>query len=186
MFEDKTLVCRECGAEFVFTASEQQFYAEKGFQNEPGRCPACRDVYKRQVLGLDEEGQTRMVRTPWFDHDIPFEQAAEIGTRKVIREHSTIGVVVLTDGSITDIPRSAYLDAEERVIGELKALEKPFVVLLNSTHPQDAETRRLRESLEKQYAVPVMALDVMNMREEDINALLESVLFEFPLSLIHI
>ena len=138
------------------------------------------------VLGLDEEGQTRMVRTPWFDHDIPFEQAAEIGTRKVIREHSTIGVVVLTDGSITDIPRSAYLDAEERVIGELKALEKPFVVLLNSTHPQDAETRRLRESLEKQYAVPVMALDVMNMREEDINALLESVLFEFPLTEIRV
>ena len=138
------------------------------------------------VLGLDEDGQTRMVRTPWFDHDIPFEQAAEIGTRKVIREHSTIGVVVLTDGSITDIPRSAYLDAEERVIGELKALEKPFVVLLNSTHPQDAETRRLRESLEKQYAVPVMALDVMNMREEDINALLESVLFEFPLTEIRV
>ena len=101
------------------------------------------------VLGLDEDGQTRMVRTPWFDHDIPFEQAAEIGTRKVIREHSTIGVVVLTDGSITDIPRSAYLEAEERVIGELKALEKPFVVLLNSTHPQQADTRRHSEIARK-------------------------------------
>ena len=138
------------------------------------------------VLGLDEDGQTRMVRTPWFDHDIPFEQAAEIGTRKVIREHSTIGVVVLTDGSITDIPRSAYVEAEERVIGELKALEKPFVVLLNSTHPQQADTRRLRESLEKQYGVPVMAVDALNMREEDINALLESVLFEFPLTEVRI
>ena len=128
------------------------------------------------VLGLDEDGETRMVRTPWFDHDIPFEQAAELGTRKVIREHSTIGVVVTTDGSVTDIPRSAYVEAEERVISELKALEKPFVVVLNTKNPLDPDTKRMRDSLQEKHAVPVMAVDVMNMREEDLNGLLESVL----------
>jgi len=138
------------------------------------------------VLGLDEEGETRMVRTPWFDHDIPFEQAAELGTRKVIREHSTIGVVVTTDGSVTDIPRSAYVGAEERVIAELKALEKPFVVVLNTKKPLDPDTRRLRDALEEKHAVPVMAMDVLNMREDDLNGLLESVLFEFPLTEIRV
>ncbi len=134
------------------------------------------------VLGLDEEGETRMVRTPWFDHDIPFEQAAELGTRKVIREHSTIGVVVTTDGSVTDIPRSAYVEAEERVISELKALDKPFVVVLNTKAPLDPDARRLRDALEEKHAVPVMAMDVINMRETDVNQLLETVLFEFPLT----
>lgn len=138
------------------------------------------------VLGLDEEGESRMVRTPWFDHDIPFEQAAEIGTRKVICEHSTIGVVVTTDGSVTDIPREAYVGAEERVIKELKALNKPFVAVLNTTTPRDAQTQRLRAQLEKSYGVPVMALDVINMGEEDLRALLESILFEFPLTQIRI
>ncbi|NLF28200.1 MAG: stage IV sporulation protein A, partial [Clostridiales bacterium] len=138
------------------------------------------------VLGLDEEGETRMVRTPWFDHDIPFEEAAELGTRKVIREHSTIGVVVTTDGSVTDIPRSAYVGAEERVIAELKALEKPFVVVLNTKKPLDPDTRRLRDALEERHAVPVMAMDVLNMREDDLNGLLESVLFEFPLTEIRV
>lgn len=133
------------------------------------------------VLGMDEENAARMVRTPWFDHDIPFEEAAEVGTRKVIQDHSTIGVVVTTDGSIVDLPRSAYEAAEERVVSELRALGKPFVVLLNSTHPKDASTRSLEESLHEKYAVPVIAADVLNMREEDVDAVLESLLFEFPL-----
>ena len=138
------------------------------------------------VLGLDEDGQTRMVRTPWFEHDIPFEQAAEVGTRKVIREHSTIGVVVLTDGSVTDIPREAYLEAEERVVGELRGLGKPFAIVLNTARPLAPETRRLREELEKKHGAPVMAMDVMNMREEEIRALLEGVLLEFPLTQIRV
>lgn len=133
------------------------------------------------VLGADEDNDARMVRTPWFDHDIPFEQAAEIGTRKVIQEHSTIGIVVTSDGSIVDLPRSAYEAAEERSIGELKALGKPFVVLLNSAHPKDASTRNLEEQLKQKYAVPVLAMDVLNMREEDAGHILESLLFEFPL-----
>ena len=134
------------------------------------------------VLGTQEEESARMVRTPWFDHDIPFEEAAELGTRRVISEHSTLGVVVTTDGSIADIPRSAYVEAEERVIRELKALGKPFVVVLNSRTPGSAEAQRLCQALEEKYEVPVTLLSVEDMTLSDVNALLESVLMEFPLS----
>ena len=133
------------------------------------------------ALGASEGENQRMVRTPWFESDIPFEEAAEVGTRKVIAEHSTIGVVVTTDGSIVDLPREAYEKAEERAIGELKALGKPFIVVLNSTHPKDADTRTLADHLKEKYAVPVHAVDILNLREEDVTALLESLLFEFPL-----
>ena len=122
-----------------------------------------------------------MVHTPWFDHDIPFDHAAEIGTRKVIADHATIGLVVTTDGSIADLPRSAYVDAEERVVSELKALGKPFVIVLNSATPRNAETLTLRDDLEDRYAVPVMLLNVKEMQEADIRRVLESVLLEFPL-----
>lgn len=138
------------------------------------------------ALGTDEENAARMVRTPWFDHDIPFEEAAEVGTRKVIQDHSTIGIVVTTDGSIVDLPRSAYEAAEERVVGELRALGKPFVLLLNSTHPRDAATRNLEGELRARYAVPVISMDILNMSQEDIDGILESLLFEFPLREIRI
>ncbi len=134
------------------------------------------------VLGLMDDDSSRMVRTPWFDHDIPFEQAAELGTRKVIREHSTIGIVITTDGSITDIPRSAYQEAEERVIGELKALGKPFAVVLNTADPESPEAQMLRNALSQRYEVPVAALNAENMTIEQLNSLMESVLFEFPLT----
>ncbi len=135
----------------------------------------------RGALGVSDEDGTRMVSTPWFDHDIPFDQAAEIGTRKVIADHATIGMVITTDGSIADLPRSAYVDAEERVIGELKALGKPFVIVLNSATPRSAETLTLRDTLEDRYAVPVMLLNVKEMQVSDIQRVLESVLLEFPL-----
>ncbi len=135
----------------------------------------------RGALGVDDEGGARMVSTPWFEHDIPFEQAAEIGTRKVITDHATIGMVVTTDGSIADLPRNAYVDAEERVIAELKALNKPFVIVLNSANPRNAETLTLRDALEDRYAVPVMLLNVKEMQVRDIQRVLESVLLEFPL-----
>ena len=138
------------------------------------------------VLGLMDEESSRMVRTPWFDYDIPFEQAAELGTRKVIREHSTIGIVVTTDGSVTDIPRSAYQEAEERVVGELKALGKPFSVVLNSKEPSSPECMLLRSALEERYEVPVVALDIENMGIDELNALMEGVLFEFPLTEVRI
>lgn len=138
------------------------------------------------VLGLSEGEESRMVRTPWYDHDIPFEEAAEVGTRRVIREHSTIGVVVTTDGSIVEMPRSAYQESEERVVRELKALGKPFIIVLNVKEPNHPDTLRLRDGLVKQYGVPVHAMDVQNMQLEDINGLLESLLFEFPLKEIRI
>ncbi len=136
----------------------------------------------RGVLGTQEEEASRMVRTPWFDHDIPFEEAAEIGTRRVITEHSTLGVVVTTDGTVTDIPRSSYVEAEERVVRELKALGKPFVVVLNSRTPADPDTVRLRDALAEKYDVPVRLLSVDEMTLADVNSLLESVLMEFPLT----
>lgn len=135
----------------------------------------------RGALGVDDEAGARMVSTPWFEHDIPFDQAAEIGTRKVITDHATIGMVVTTDGSIADLPRSSYVDAEERVIAELKALHKPFVIVLNSANPRNAETLTLRDALEDRYAVPVMLLNVKEMQVRDIQRVLESVLLEFPL-----
>lgn len=140
----------------------------------------------RGALGVSDADGTRMVHTPWFEQDIPFEQAAEAGTRKVIADHATIGLVVTTDGSIADLPRSAYVDAEERVISELKALGKPFVIVLNAASPRNAETLALRDSLEDRYAVPVMLLNVKEMQEDDIQRVLESVLLEFPLREAHL
>lgn len=129
------------------------------------------------------EGETaRMVRTPWFDYDIPFEEAAELGTRKVIHDHSTIGLVVTTDGSITEIDRFNYIEAEERVVSELKALGKPFVMVLNSKIPEAEDTKKLRDSLEEKYNVPVLCMDVLNLSEDDIHNVLSHVLFEFPVT----
>src|SRR5690606_4216736 len=132
------------------------------------------------ALGFQEEGGPRMVRTPWFDHEIPFEQAAEIGTRKVIQEHSTIGLVVVTDGSITDLPRESYVEAEERVIRELNELGRPYLVLRNSTHPESPATRKLAQELEERYGVTVCPVNCLEMTENDILELLYEVLFEFP------
>lgn len=146
----------------------------------------CVGYLVKGALGYLEGETPRMVTTPWYDYQIPFEQAAEIGTRKVISDHSTIGVVVTTDGSITDIPRENYVDAEERVIKELKDINKPFVMMLNTTHPYDPETVNLKRNLEEKYDVPVQIVDVMHMRNEDIDNTLEKVLFEFPIKEINI
>jgi stage IV sporulation protein A len=141
----------------------------------------CVGYLVKGVLGTQENDAPRMVRTPWYEQDIPFEEAAELGTRKVIADHSTIGMVVTTDGSITDLPRSAYVEAEERVIDELKQLGKPFVIVLNSSQPLSDETRRLRDALEEKYDVPTSLVDVKNMDLADIQNLLTQVLYEFPL-----
>lgn len=141
----------------------------------------CVGYLVRGAIGYLENNAPRMVSTPWFDYQIPFEEAAEIGTRKVINEHSTIGLVVTTDGSITDIPRDEYLEAERRVVGELKAINKPFIIVLNSTRPNESAALKLREELEQAYSVPVVNLDCARMRIEDINMLMESILFEFPI-----
>lgn len=131
-------------------------------------------------LGYIEGDQPRMVKTPWYDEDIPFNMAAEIGTKKVITEHSTIGLVVTTDGSISDIPREEYAEAEERVISELKEINKPFVVLLNCVYPTSESATVLAENLSEKYSVPVMPVNCQELNEEDIQGILSRVLFEFP------
>ncbi len=132
-------------------------------------------------IGYIENDQPRMVKTPWYEEEIPFNMAAEIGTQKVINEHSTIGLVITTDGSISEIPREEYAEAECRVINELKELKKPFVVLLNTTSPQSEDVINLTAELNEQYKVPVIAADCMSLGEDDIKKILSGVLFEFPL-----
>lgn len=133
------------------------------------------------ALGYIEGENPRMVKTPWFDEEIPFNMAAEIGTQKVISEHSTIGLVVTTDGSISDIPREEYAEAEKRVIGELQELEKPFVVLLNCKEPNSAASRRLAAEMTDGYGVPVVAVNCLELGQNDISDILSQVLSEFPL-----
>ncbi len=132
------------------------------------------------ALGYIEDDNPRMVMTPWFDKEIPFNMAAEIGTRKVITEHSTIGLVITTDGSIGEIPREEYAEAEERVVNELREIEKPFVVLLNSVHPNAEVTQAMARSLETKYNVPVLPVNCMELGEAEIKSIIETVLFEFP------
>ncbi|WP_033828543.1 stage IV sporulation protein A [Bacillus andreraoultii] len=130
--------------------------------------------------GYEDENGPRMINTPWYEEPIPFHEAAEIGTRKVIQEHSTIGVVITTDGTIGEIPRDAYVEAEERVITELKEVGKPFIIVINSTKPQHHETELLRQELQEKYDIPVLAMSVENMREADVHNVLKETLFEFP------
>ena len=133
------------------------------------------------AAGYIEDEQPRMVKTPWFDEDIPFNMAAEIGTKKVITDHSTIGLVVTTDGSITDLPRAEYEEAEQRVIDELKAINKPFVVILNCVSPTSAESQALAQELARRYGVPVLPESCLDLDENEIKRILASVLFEFPI-----
>lgn len=134
------------------------------------------------AMGHTEENMPRMVSTPWYDDDVPFVQAAELGTRKVICEHSTIGLMVTTDGSISDIPREDYIDAESRVVRELKEINKPFVILLNSTHPGNQETVALADSMKEQYCAPVIPVDAAGLELSDINEIMKTVLYEFPVT----
>ncbi len=136
--------------------------------------------------GHTEEGEPRMVSTPWFEEDIAFDMAAQIGTEKVIREHSTIGLVITTDGTICDIPRYEYVSAEERVISELKEINKPFIILLNSAMPESASAKKLKEEMEEKYKVPVFLFSCADMTIHEINDIIKSVLFEFPVKEISI
>ena len=133
------------------------------------------------ALGHVEDGQPRMVMTPWSEKEMPFEQAAEIGTKKVINEHSTIGFLVTTDGTVGDLPRESYADTEKRVVDELKAINKPFVIILNSAKPDSDEAIALALDLEKNYGIPVALVNCLELDEEDIKKILELVLLEFPI-----
>lgn len=134
----------------------------------------------RGANGYEDESGPRMVNTPWFDAPVPFNEAAELGTRKVIADHSTIGLVVTTDGSITDIPRDQYIPAEERVIKELQELGKPFAVILNSMKPYSEETRDLATTLSEKYGIPVVPANCLEMSATEIESILGEVLYEFP------
>ncbi len=133
------------------------------------------------ALGYIEEDQPRMVRTPWYDEPIPFNMAAEIGTQKVITEHSTIGLVITTDGSISDIPREEYEEAEERVISELKETNRPYIVLLNCVYPNTEEARRLAAERAERYGVPVLPISCVDITEADIRNILAKLLYQFPI-----
>ncbi len=133
------------------------------------------------ALGYIEDDQPRMVMTPWYEEPIPFNMAAEIGTKKVITEHSTIGLLVTTDGSISEIPREEYEEAEERVVQELREIKKPFVVLLNCMEPTSPEAQSLAARLTEKYGVPVMAVNCLEIGEEQIRGILSKILFEFPI-----
>ena len=134
------------------------------------------------AVGHMENDMPRMVHTPWSEKEMPFARAAEIGTEKVIKEHSTIGLVVTTDGSITDIDRENYVEAENRVIDELKELDKPFVVLLNSVHPENEETLQIADEIRQKHDVNVMPVDIANLNEKDLTKIFSRVLEEFPIT----
>lgn len=138
------------------------------------------------AIGYLEDDMPRMVKTPWSENEIPFEQAAEMGTKKVIEEHSTIGILVTTDGTITDIPREDYIEAEARVVSELKALHKPFVMVLNSADCNSDYTKALAKKLEEKYGVPVLPTDCSTLNLEDINHIFSKILYEFPVERINL
>ena len=136
----------------------------------------------RNALGHMEGDMPRMVNTPWFEEQIPFEEAAEIGTKKVIEEHSTIGILITTDGTVTDIPREEYIDAEEKVVEELRNQGKPFVIVLNTNKPNSNESVILCKDLKKRYDAPVVPIDCANLKQTDIEQILEKILYEFPIT----
>lgn len=133
-----------------------------------------------EAKGYEDENGPRMVKCPWYDDEIPFIEAAEIGTEKVIRDHSSIGIVITTDGSFGEINRSSYIETEERVVEELKAYGKPFIVVLNTAHPMLPETERLATDLNEAYGVPVLPINVENISDKDIYDILKNALYEFP------
>ncbi len=146
----------------------------------------CVGYLVNNAIGYLEDDMPRMVKTPWFEEEIPFEEAAEIGTKKVIEEHSTIGILVTTDGSITDIPREDYIDAEERVVRELKELNKPFVIVLNSDDPFSDYTKNLAKELEEKYQTAVIPTDCSRLDMEDISDIFGKILYEFPIEKMNI
>ena len=138
------------------------------------------------AIGYLEDDMPRMVKTPWSEEEIPFETAAEIGTKKVIEEHSTIGFLITTDGSVTDIPRNDYVKAEERVVGELRAINKPFIILLNCANPSSPEARELAVQLSDKYNTKVMPINCEDLTADDINSMFANLLYEFPVDEIKI
>lgn len=135
---------------------------------------------------LDENGNPRMVKTPWFDEEVPFIEAASIGTEKVIKDHATIGILITTDGSFGELPRENFIDAESKVIEELKSIGKPFIIIMNTQNTKSVETKAIVENLKKRYEVPVISLNVLEMTEEETLEILKEALYEFPVDHIEV
>ncbi len=179
----------QSGTGKTVTTTEPKFVPQEGVTvrfGEGGRAKVrmidCVGYLVEGALGSEEEGSPRMVKTPWQEEEMPFATAAEVGTKKVILEHSTVAVLVTTDGSFSDIPRAAYLPAEEQVVRELKAAGKPFVILLNSRFPEGENAQSLRAELEQKYGVPVILLSIKDAVEKDFSEILQRLLYEFPLT----
>ena len=173
--------------------TEPKFVPDKAVQISVGnnanmrvKLADCVGYIVPEALGAIEDGHSRMVLTPWSDAPIPFEQAAELGTKKVITEHSTVGILVTTDGSIGELPRHVYVDAERRVVNELKAIGKPFAILLNSADPGSEKAISLALELEKTYGAPVALVSAIDLNAEDIRHLMELLLLEFPVKMIDV
>lgn len=138
------------------------------------------------AMGTTENDKPRLVKTPWSEDEMTFEKAAEIGTKKVIEEHSTIGIMLTTDGSVTDLERANYIEAEEKVVAEMKACQKPFVIVLNCKNPNNAESKKLAQNLSEKYQAQVVALNVAEMKEVDVDKIFEKILMEFPIKSIKV
>ena len=178
----------QSGSGRTIMTAEPKFVPEEAAQIQlegGGSCSVrlidCVGYMVKGAIGSTEDDAPRMVTTPWYDHEIPMTEAAEIGTRKVIAEHSTIGIVVTTDGSIADIPREDYLEAEERVIRELQELGKPFIVLLNSADPAGDRAEAIARDIASRYEVKCVPVNCLTLGEEDVAAILKAVLYEFPM-----
>ena len=146
----------------------------------------CVGYLVNNAIGYLEEDMPRMVKTPWSDKEMPFEKAAEIGTKKVIEEHSTIGILITTDGSITDIPREDYIEPETRIVKELKSLHKPFVIILNSRHPESESTLNLAKNLEEKYNASVIPMNCDELSRNNIDSIFNKLIYEFPIEQINI
>lgn len=183
---------QSAGGRTIMT-TEPKFVPEKGveirIENNIGmnvRLIDCVGYIVPSSLGYIEDDNPRMVMTPWFENPVPFNMAAEFGTKKVITEHSTIGLVVTTDGSISDIPREEYAEAEERVINELKAINKPFVIIMNSMYPESEQAVRTAAEISEKYGVGVKAVNCLELTEEEITGILSDILYEFPVKEIRV
>lgn len=176
----------------TITTMEPKFVPNKGIDISVNdihinvRLVDCVGYVIKDAKGYKDEDGVRMVKTPWYEDSIPFDEAAKLGTQKVISDHSTIGVVVVSDGSILDIPRENYLEAEQEVIDELVKINKPFVIIVNSKDPSGEKATNVVSDLKGKYNVPVIPLDVSKMTEEDIDKILQEALYEFPIANIEV
>lgn len=176
----------------TITTMEPKFVPNKGISINVNdlainvRLVDCVGYVVKDAKGYEDEDGVRMVKTPWYEDAIPFDEAAKIGTQKVISDHSTIGIVVVSDGTVLDIPKENYLEAEGQVIDELVKINKPFVILVNSKQPEGEKAINVVSDLQGKYNVPVIALDISKLNEQDIDEILKSALYEFPISNIEV